>query len=68
MNVLDRIDKANENIEILIEDLISYIKSSNIGNCPRNDNVVNNCIHNCEKCEQEYYDNLFIEMRKKYTV
>jgi hypothetical protein len=68
MNVLNRIDKANTNIEILIENYISEVESNNSNYCPRNETVIKNCIHNCEKCKQDYYENLFIEMKKKYTV
>lgn len=64
-------DKANENIETLIEELVDARKEAlGHGNCPYytgqrpcedNDN-------NCDLCKNNYYEEMRYELLKKYIV
>jgi len=65
----EKLDKANSNIETLIENLISYIESNaGYGNCPQNENVIFACINDCEKCQHDYYENLSTKMKQEFIV
>lgn len=60
-------DLANKHIELLIDELVDTRESNNIGYCCHYDEC-NKCIHDCETCKEEYFENMKENLREKYLV
>jgi hypothetical protein len=63
-----RINKANDNIEKLVSEIISMKKSEMRNYCVYPDHKMGATCNCCESCKEEYFQNLYDEMIKKYTV
>ena len=65
-------DKANENIEILIGELIdARRKALGSGNCPyyaRQQRPCENNDNNCDLCKDNYYEQMQTELMEEYIV
>lgn len=60
-------DLANKHIEILIDELVDTRGSANRVQCCHL-NERNKCIHDCETCKEEYFENMRESLREKYLV
>lgn len=68
-HALDTINKANSNIEELIEDIIELRKTKEDGYCCYPDKQFTNvCNGKCDFCKEDYYDKMYEEMIEKYGV
>lgn len=65
-----RITQANENIESLIDEIISLKKESDSGVCPFPDRQDTDACNsdNCEDCEKEYFEKKRKDMLLQYKV
>lgn len=62
-------DKANENIEILIDELIEARKEAlGDGNCPHCGFCPTDNSDDCYECKKRYYENMRDELLKEYIV
>ena len=63
-------DKANENILILIDELIDYMKEATGSyNCPPWSKDERQCDgYDCYSCKEKYYENKRKELEEKYIV
>jgi len=65
MKLAEKIIKANENIEYLIEEIIALKKSEMNNYCVSPDG----CTHiSCSECKEKFFDNMFDKMVEKYRV
>ncbi|APR02419.1 hypothetical protein EXM90_19190 [Clostridium botulinum] len=69
IHVLDTINKANSNIEELVEKVVSLKRLNNMNNCCYG--ALENrpeCKGNCNKCTDDYYDKMYEDMLNEYSV
>ena len=62
----EKLEKANENIKNLIQEVISYRKDIGIGYCVKNGKCDTDL--SCASCKNEFYANLEREMEDQYLV
>lgn len=66
-----KIDKANEKIASLIDELIGERKCALRNRCPygENGNPENDCEHiSCEECAEKYFENMRERLLEEYIV
>jgi hypothetical protein len=71
IHVLDTINKANANIEELIDKIVSFEKSQcGLGRCCYGGLIFRPklCEGNCDVCKEKYYKKMYDDMLDKYYV
>jgi hypothetical protein len=63
----DKYEKANSNIEELIEIVVNLHKTEMTNYCVHSGEK-DKCIHNCNECNEVYFEEFTEVMRQKYLV
>ena len=68
MDMKEKLEKANENIEELIDKIIARDKELNERYCCNPRQQAEKECDDCNKCKRKYYENVKDEMKEKYLI